>query len=152
MSFIDQLNQLTAAKAKLAAQEQAIFQEREQALAKLPASHGYADLNSFIKALKAAAGAPRKGKKVGKAVKAPKAEKPAKRVRAKITPELKQQVIAAIQEGKSGAEIVKALGISLPSIQNIKKEAGLVKARGTGEAAPAAPVATEAPVLPEGSA
>jgi len=153
MSFIDQLNQLTAAKAKLVAQEQAIFQAREQALAKLPASHGYADLNSFIKALKAAAGAPRKGKKTGKvAAKAPKVEKLAKRPRAKITSELKQQVIAAIQEGKSGAEIVKVLGISLPSVQNIKKEAGLVKARGTSEAASATAVANETSVSPEVSA
>lgn len=136
MSFIDQLNQITAAKAKLAAQEQAIFQEREQALAKLPASHGYADLNSFIKALKAAAGASRKGKKAAKTAKAPKAEKLAKRTRTKITSELKQQVLAAVQEGKTGAEIVKAFGLSLPSVQNIKKEAGLVKARSTNESAP----------------
>jgi DNA invertase Pin-like site-specific DNA recombinase len=131
MSFIDQLNQITAAKAKLAAQEQAIFQEREQALAKLPASHGYSDLKSFIKALK-------------------KATKPAKRTRAKITPELKQQVLAAIQEGKTGAEIVKAFGLSLPSVQNIKKEAGLVKVRASSQAAPAAQAAQEASAPPEG--
>lgn len=145
MSFIDQLNQITAAKAKLAAQEQAIFQEREQALAKLPASHGYPDLNSFIKALKAAAGASRKSKKAVKAAKTPKAEKPAKRSRAKITPELKQQVLAAVQEGKTGAEIVKAFGLSLPSIQNIKKEAGLVKVRSASEVTPAAPAVEVVP-------
>jgi transposase len=46
-------------------------------------------------------------------------------------------VIAAVQEGKSGAEISKSLGLSLPSVQNIKKEAGLVKARAA--AAPEAP-------------
>jgi uncharacterized protein with NAD-binding domain and iron-sulfur cluster len=145
MSFIDQLNQITAAKAKLAAQEQAIFQEREQALAKLPASHGYADLKSFIKALKAA-GSSFKSKKAVRVAKTSKAEKPAQRTRAKITPELKQQVLTAIQDGKTGAEIVKAFGLSLPSVQNIKKEAGLVKARLSSEAAPAA----DAP--PDGSA
>jgi hypothetical protein len=149
MSFIDQLNQITAAKAKLAAQEQAIFQQREQALAKLPASHGYSDLKSFIKALKAAAGSSRKSKKTAKAAKTPKATKPAKRTRAKITPELKQQVLAAIQEGKTGAEIVKSFGLSLPSVQNIKKEAGLVKVRVSRQAAP---VASPTEAAPEASA
>lgn len=151
MSFIDQLNQITAAKAKLAAQEQAIFQEREQALAKLPASHGYADLKSFIKALKAAVGPSRKSKKTAKAAKTPKAAKPAKRTRAKITPELKQQVLAAIQEGKTGAEIVKAFGLSLPSVQNIKKEAGLVKVRASSQAAPVAEAAPVASAPSEGA-
>ena len=31
--------------------------------------------------------------------------------------------------GKTGGEIAKAIGISLPSVQNIKKELGLVKKR-----------------------
>ena len=140
MPFIDQLNQLTTAKAKLAQQEQAMIRDREQALAKLPASFGYADLNSFIKALKDAAnGAPRKGKKASKTDKAPKAEKASKRPRAKLTPALKQKVIAAVKAGKSGAEIAKSFGLSVPSVHNIKKEAGLVKARATA----AAPVAAE---------
>jgi hypothetical protein len=82
--------------------------------------------------------------KKSKEAKAPKAAKAGKRTRAKITPELKQQVIAAVQAGQSGAEISKALGMSLPSVQNIKKEAGLVKSRGAAEAAPAAPEAPAA--------
>ncbi|MFA6959926.1 MAG: ParB/RepB/Spo0J family partition protein [Opitutaceae bacterium] len=56
----------------------------------------------------------------------PVAKKKAGRVQ--ITPDLKQQVVSAVQTGKSGAEIAKTFGISLPSVQNIKKEAGLVKA------------------------
>ena len=102
------------------------------------------NLNDFIKALTAAAG---KGKKVksakakaAKAAKAPKAAKDGRRARTKITPELKAQVIAAVKADKSGVEIAKAFGISMPSVQNIKKEAGLVKTR-----ASAAPVA--APVV-----
>jgi hypothetical protein len=43
-----------------------------------------------------------------------------------------------VQAGQSGAEIAKAFGISLPSVQNIKKEAGLVKARGAAPEAPSA--------------
>lgn len=135
MSFTDQIAELQKAKAKLAQAEAKLAADRVSALARLPGDYGYSSLNDFIKALKSAAGKAGKGKK-SKAAKAPKAAKAGKRTRAKITPELKQQVIAAVQAGQSGAEIAKSLGLSLPSVQNIKKEAGLVKARGA--AAPAA--------------
>jgi DNA-binding CsgD family transcriptional regulator len=62
------------------------------------------------------------------------AAKPAKRTRAKITDETKTQVKALVDEGKTGAEIAKALKISLPSVQNIKKALGLVKARSSSAA------------------
>ncbi|MBW8782320.1 MAG: helix-turn-helix domain-containing protein [Verrucomicrobia bacterium] len=136
MPFIDKINQLEAAKAKVAELEKNVTTERQQALAALPSDFGYADLNSFIKALKAASkGGSRKGKKAAKAGK-PAKVKAGKRKRAKITPEVKQQVIAAVQAGTAGAKIAKDFGISLPSVQNIKKEAGLVKARAAS--APAA--------------
>ena len=150
MSFIDQIAELEKAKAKLAQAEAKLAADRTSALAKLPGDYGYASLNEFIKALTAAAGKAKKVKaakapkaaKAAKAAKAPKAAKAAKRGRTKITPELKAQVIAAVKADKSGAEIAKAFGISLPSVQNIKKEAGLVKSR---TAAPEAVVAVEAP-------
>ncbi len=144
MSFTDQIAELEKAKAKLAQAEAKLAADRVAALAKLPGDYGYDNLNAFIKALKAAAGKAGKGKK-GKAGKAPKgakaakASKAGKRTRAKITPELKQQVITAVQSGQSGAEIAAAFGISLPSVQNIKKEAGLVKARGNSGVSPEAP-------------
>lgn len=138
MSFTDQIAELAKAKAKLAQAEAKLAADRVAALAKLPGDYGYASLNEFIKALKAAAGKAGKGKgKKAKAAKAPKAAKAGKRTRTKITPELKLQVVAAVQAGKSGAEIAKAFGISLPSVQNIKKEAGLVKARAAAAPAPA---------------
>lgn len=141
MSFIDQIAELEKQKAKLLQAEAKLTADRVAALARLPGDYGYEDLNDFIAALKAAAGKGRKGKPGRKA--GAKAAKPAKRTRARITPEVKQQVIAALQaEGASGAKVAKQFGISLPSVQNIKKEAGLVKARGaapSGEApAPAA--------------
>jgi len=148
MSFIDQIAELEKAKAKIAQAEAKLAADRTTALAKLPGDYGFASLNEFIKALTAAAGKagkakkakPAKAGKAPKAAKAPKAEKAGKRGRTKITPELKAQVIEAVKADKSGAEIAKAFGISLPSVQNIKKEAGLVKSR---TAAPAAVV--EAP-------
>jgi hypothetical protein len=149
MSFIDQIAELEKAKAKIAQAEAKLAADRTTALAKLPGDYGFSSLNDFIKALTAAAGKAGKAKKAKaakagkapKAAKAPKAEKAGKRGRTKITPELKAQVIEAVKADKSGAEIAKAFGISLPSVQNIKKEAGLVKSRTA--AAPAAVV--EAP-------
>ena len=150
MSFIDQIAELEKAKAKIAQAEAKLAADRTTALAKLPGDYGFASINEFIKALTAAAGKAPKGtkakaakaSKAPKVAKAPKAEKAAKRGRTKITPELKALVIEAVKADKSGAEIALAFGISLPSVQNIKKEAGLVKSR-TAAAAPAAEV--EAP-------
>ena len=88
----------------------------------LPGKFGYKSMNDFIKALHAA----------GKGGPAPSGKKAAKtrRKRAKITPEMKQKLKALAQAGKTGGEIAKVLGISLPSVHNIKKELGLVKKRG----------------------
>ena len=129
---IKELARLKAAAAKLETQ---VAVERIEALASLPEAYGYADLKSFIKALKVSAGTKRKGKP-GRKAKAPKVKKvKAKRTRAKITPEIKEQLKALVTEGLTGSAIAKKLGISLPSVQNIKKELGLVKARGAEAAA-----------------
>lgn len=120
----DTVKQLQAAKAKVAALEQSIVKERSQKLAKLPAQLGFDSVEDLIAALKEVSGG-------GKGGKAAKAGKPGKRAkRAKITPEVKDKVKEAVKAGKTGAAIAKDLGISLPSVQNIKKELGLVKKRG----------------------
>ena len=141
MSFIDQIAELEKAKAKLALAQAKLAADRVAALAKLPSEYGYANLNDFIKALKAAAVKGGKGKakagKAAKVAKAPKAAKAAKGKRAKITAEVKAEVKALVDAGKTGQEIAKALGISQPSVQNIKKELGLVKARAAAPAAAA---------------
>ena len=120
----DTVKQLQAAKAKVAALEQSIVKEQSQKLAKLPAQLGFDSVADLIKALKQVSG----GRKAGKVAKAGKPGKRAKR--AKITPEVKDKVKEAVKAGKTGAAIAKDLGISLPSVQNIKKELGLVKKRG----------------------
>ncbi|MDR0902264.1 MAG: helix-turn-helix domain-containing protein [Opitutaceae bacterium] len=146
---IDVIKQLEAAKAKVAELENSLEKEIKQKLSSLHVEYGFSDLESFIKALKYASGAPRPGRKPGRkpgrpanaekavvvaeaaAPKAPKAPKAGKKrgKRARITPELKAQVKASVEAGKTGAVIAKELGISLPSVQNIKKEFGLVKSR-----------------------
>lgn len=144
--FNEQLAKIEKAKADIAAAEAKLSADRVSALAKLPSDFGYDNLNAFLKAVKAAYGKGGKakgkpGRKPKAAAKAPKA-KGGKGKRAKITDEIKAQVKSMAEAGKTGQEIAKALGISAPSVQNIKKAFGLVKARGAS--APAAPVAEAA--------
>lgn len=151
--FIDQLAKLQKAKAELAVAEAKLASDRVNALAQLPSQYGFNSLNDFLKAVKAAygkGGKAAKGKKTKvkaeKAPKAAKAPKAGKGKRAKITDEVKAQVKSLAEEGKTGQEIAKLLGISAPSVQNIKKALGMVKPRASAPAAEAAPVAAaEAP-------
>jgi transposase len=151
--FNDQLAKLEKAKADLLQLESKISAERAAALAKLPSDFGFASLDLFIAALKDAAknGGKLKGK-AGRGAKSVAAKAPKTSVtkavktgkRAKITDETRAQVKLLSAQGKTGEEIAKALGISAPSVQNVKKALGLVKSR--VKAAPAAPAAEAAPV------
>lgn len=105
----------------------------------LPASVGLSTIDELIKAL-VPYGSPKMKARFGGAApapakaaadKAPKAEKGGKRrrKRAKITDETRAKVKELVQAGKTGADIAKTLGISLPSVQNIKSAAGLVNKR-----------------------
>lgn len=121
----DRIKELAAAKAKVAELEASLVAERRQALLDLPAQMGYASVAELVKALRQAergGSAPRKPR----AAAAPKA---GDRKRASITDETRAEVKKLVEEGKSGAEIAAKLGISLPSVQNVKKALGLVKAR-----------------------
>ena len=120
----DKLKELEATRAKLAALESSVASELNKELAALPAYYGFDSLAAFVKAVKKAAGS--RGSSKEKTASAPKA----KRTRAKITDETRAQVKALVEQGKTGAEIAKETGISLPSVQNIKKALGLVAARG----------------------
>ena len=128
----EKIKQLQALQAKADELQKSIEAERTEELASLPERYGYDSLPAFIRALKDAVGSgARRGRK-SRAAAAPAAAKGGrKRRRAKITPEMKGQVKSLVQDGKTGAQIAKELGISLPSVQNIKKELGLVKARGS---------------------
>jgi DNA invertase Pin-like site-specific DNA recombinase len=131
----EKLKELQALQAKTAALEQELAQERQKQIASLPAQYGFASAEDFIAAVRAASagGAKRRGRKAkaGKpATAAAAASKPGKRrKRAVITDETRGEVKKMVESGKTGAEIAKALGISLPSVQNIKKALGLVGKR-----------------------
>ena len=91
-------------------------------LARLPAKHGFRSMDDFISALRQAVATPATGP--GK-----KAATGKRRKRATITAETKSKAKALLAAGKTGAEISTDLGISLPSVHNIKRELGLVKKR-----------------------
>jgi hypothetical protein len=119
----NKLKELEATKAKLADLEKSIASELSKELASLPGKYGFGSVLAFVKAVKSAtAGGRGKGKSAKKAG-------GKKRTRAVITDATRSDVKKMVEAKKSGAEIAKALGISLPSVQNIKKSLGLVKVR-----------------------
>lgn len=123
-----QIKELEVTKAKMAALEKAIAKRLSKELASLPAKFGFASLDEFIGAVReASGGSSRKGRR-GRPVKA--VDKVKRRKRAVITDETRANVKKLVDAGKTGSQIAKSLNISLPSVQNIKKALGLVKARG----------------------
>jgi hypothetical protein len=123
-----QIKELEATKAKIAALEKSIAKRLNKELASLHTKYGFDSVKDFAKALKAASasGSTRRGRR-GRPAKA--AVKAKRRKRAVITGETRASVKKLVESGKTGLQIAKSLGISLPSVQNIKKALGLVKAR-----------------------
>lgn len=105
------IKQLEAAKAHLARLQTSITKQLQKELAGLPAAYGFSTPEEFFHAVTAAVA----GKK--------------RRKRAVITDATRAAVKKLAEAGKSGAEIAREVGISLPSVQNVKKALGLVKAR-----------------------
>ncbi|AHF93763.1 mucin [Opitutaceae bacterium TAV5] len=137
--LVQKIQELTELRLRIAKLAAGIEQERTAELAAIPSQYGYSDVNDFIKVLKQVVGV--RGKRGNRAAKAPSDKPAGKKTRAKITPELKEQVKAAVLEGKTGSAIAAQFGISVPSVQNIKKEFGLVTAR--GDTAPVSAPASE---------
>ena len=119
----NKLKEIAAYKAKIAALEKEVVAERQQKLSGLHKEVGLESTEALIAALRSLGKSPRKS------------AAPRKGKRTRITPAIKQGVGKAVEAGKKGAEIARQFGISIPSIQNIKKELGLVKTRATKPAA-----------------
>lgn len=119
----DKLKELETARAKLAELESTLAADLRAELASLPKKYGFDSVDAFAKAVRAASG--KKRGAGGRGRKTASGRKP----RATITDETRAEVKKLVNAGKTGAEIAKALEISLPSVQNIKKALGLVKDR-----------------------
>jgi len=108
--------------------------ELSKELAALPAKYGFESADSFIAAVRSASGGgARRGRPAAKSAAASSGGGGGgggkRRRRAVITDETRNVVKKLVENGKTGAEIAKQVGISLPSVQNIKKALGLVKKR-----------------------
>lgn len=121
----DKIKELAAVKAQAAALEIEISEGLNKTLASLPAQYGFDSVKSFVAAVRRAS---RTGKRGRGSKSAPKSGKP-KRTRAKITDEIRATVKKMVEDKKTGSAIAKAVGISIPSVQNIKKALGLVGKR-----------------------
>jgi len=119
--IIDTLKEIETTRAKLAALEADAAAGLNKELAALPGQYGFATAKAFIKAVKAA--------NSGRAPKVRGATAKGRRTRAVITDVTRAQVKKLSESGKTGAQIAAAVGISVPSVQNIKKALGLVKDR-----------------------
>lgn len=114
----NKLKEIAAYKAKIAALEKAVAADQLKKLSGLHKEVGLASTADLIAALQGLKKSSRKS--------APKR----KGKRARITAAIKAEVGKAVKAGKKGAEIASQFSISIPSIQNIKTELGLVKKRG----------------------
>jgi len=105
----DKAKALEEYKNKIAELEAEIEAERIQKLATLHESVGLASTADLIEALQSLGSKAKKGK------------------RARITPAMKEQIGKALKSGEKGSAVARQFGVSVPTIQNIKKELGLVK-------------------------
>ena len=117
----DKLKELEATRAKLAALEQAVQAELKSELSALPARYGFENVAAFVAAVRAAS-----GRRRGRPAKATQA-RTGRRHRATVTDATRAEVKKLVEAGRTGAEIAKAVGVSLPTVQNIKKALGLVR-------------------------
>jgi transposase-like protein len=46
-----------------------------------------------------------------------------------VTPELRDAIVAALNAGATSAAAAKQFGVSVPTVHNVKKAAGLTKSR-----------------------
>lgn len=142
----ERLKEIEQHKSKLASLQQALLKDLHSML-------GYAQRSSLIQELqkmtgpkgakktakkatkKTARKAPRKAAKKAAKKTAPKAAKKkatkssGRRKRTTITPELRNDIIAAVKGGATGSAVAKQFGVSVPTVQNIKKAAGLTKSK-----------------------
>jgi len=111
-------------RAKVARLESEIAHDIYVELAILPKQFGFSSVAHFLRAVEKAATGARKKRGRKKVV---KAAKPRRRKRAKITDAIRAKVKKLVKAEKTGSQIAKAVGISLPSVQNIKKALGLIR-------------------------
>ena len=118
------VSELDAMRAKIAQLEEEIRAERQDELAQLPASFGFDSVASFAAAVRIACGRRPMVISVSRG-----SNGSSRRRRVTITNAMREQVRKLLRSGHTGATIASAVGISRPSVQNIKRSLGLVRRR-----------------------
>jgi|SRR6478609_6946032 len=116
------LAEISAVETRLNALRQEASNTLTSALRALPAEYGFSDSESFIKAVRNASKSAKSTRKASKTAKPRKA-------RVSITPEIREKVVAELKAGAAPLAVANSNSLSLATVQNIKKAAGLVKAR-----------------------
>ena len=108
----DKIKELEQLRNQAAALEQSIEEEKAAKLASMHEEVGLESTEALINALRGLAKQP-----------------PKKRKRIRLTAAQKRNIANAIKGGLKGTEASRKFGVSLPTIQKIKKDFGLVKSR-----------------------
>jgi hypothetical protein len=123
------LKEISLYKAKIAALEKSILAERQTKLKKLQSDLGYsstADLIEALRSLNGAAPSASRGKASSSTAAASGAGRK-RRKRAKVTDEMRQGMVTALRGGGKAADVAKQFGVSIPTVQNVKRAAGLTR-------------------------
>jgi hypothetical protein len=118
-------NLITENAKRLAEYQAKVAELQEQVEKDRAKEYGFESPRELIKAIRAAAGR-RRWRPAGK--------KAMHRKHARIAPDLKEKIKAALKAGKTGGKVAAEFGVSLPSVYNLKKAFGLVKARKAAKA------------------
>jgi hypothetical protein len=121
------LKEISLYKAKIAALEKSILAERQTKLKKLQSDLGYgstADLIEALRSLNGAAPTASRGKVSTAAAGGPGRKR---RKRAKVTDEMRQGMVTALRAGGKAGDVAKQFGVSIPTVQNVKRAAGLTR-------------------------
>jgi len=136
MSDIDKLQkEYEATQAKLTKLAEDLKSAEAEKFKGLPASVGLSSIDALIKALRPYASPLLKGR-----LNAAFAEKPStasavapkgrKRRRVRLTDEDRKKIVEALKAGgKTAAQLAAEFGVSVPTVTNIKADAGLTKKR-----------------------
>jgi hypothetical protein len=124
------LADLQKAEAHLAELRKRAVAERSTVLQNIHGELGFASRGELIAALRSLEGPTPAARQREQGVEPRNAEQARRRVR--IDDELRAKVVAALRHGETGTSVAQRFGISLPSVHNIKKAAGLTHSRGQG--------------------
>lgn len=117
-SVVAKQTEITDLKAKLENLENEAAQELDSALKSLPGQFGFEDAKAFMNAFASANG-----------IRVAKGGSTDRKPRTAISDEKRAAIVTDLKAGMSGVDVATKHEVSLASVQNIKKDAGLVKAR-----------------------